>query len=196
LREERFDDEATPVMINPLTRGRGTADRPLRIFPFGVSRNRLEQAISSLGMAAVIVRELREADMVITLRNYYRQRPRPLREAEARGVALYVLRSNTVVQMVNLLRDLMRDVQPDDLPAESQDLNGRWSADEVTDALYETEEAIHAVMGGASSVELRPQSHHIRRLQHQLAERYNVGSRSRGKEPNRHVEIHRMGAVE
>lgn len=195
-REDRLDDDDTAVMVNPLTRGRGTTDRPLRIFPFGVSRNRLEQAISSLGMAGVIVRDLRDADMVITLRNYYRQRPRPLREAESRGVALYVLRSNTVVQMVNLMRDLLRDVQPGDLPSDAQDFNSRWSADEVTDALYETEEAIHAVMGGTALVELRPQSHNIRRLQHQLAERYNVGSRSRGKEPHRRVEIHRMGAVE
>ena len=195
-RDQRVEAEAGPAMVNPLARGRGTSDRPLRIFPFGVSRNRLEQAISSLGVPGVIVREVNEADMVITLRNYYRQRPRPLREAEARGVALYVLRSNTVVQMVNLLRDLLREVEPEDLPDDERGFNGRWSADEVTDAMFETEEAIHAVMGGMPSVELRPQAHHIRRLQHQLAERYNVGSRSRGREPHRRVEIHRMGAVE
>jgi hypothetical protein len=194
--EQHIDEASGPAMVNPLARGRGTSERPLRIFPFGVSRNRLEQAISSLGVPGVIVRELSEADMVITLRNYYRQRPRPLREAESRGVALYVLRSNTVVQMVNLLRDLMRDVEPENLPDDERAFNGRWSADEVTDAMFETEEAIHAVMGGMAAVELRPQAHHIRRLQHQLAERYNVGSRSRGREPHRRVEIHRMGAVE
>ena len=195
-RDQRVEDASGPAMVNPLARGRGTSDRPLRIFPFGVSRNRLEQAISSLGVPGIIVREVNEADMVITLRNYYRQRPRPLREAESRGVALYVLRSNTVVQMVNLLRDLLREVEPEDLPDDERGFNGRWSADEVTDAMFETEEAIHAVMGGMPSVELRPQAHHIRRLQHQLAERYNVGSRSRGREPHRRVEIHRMGAVE
>ncbi|MEZ4505445.1 MAG: R3H domain-containing nucleic acid-binding protein [Thermomicrobiales bacterium] len=31
----------------------------------------------------------------------------------------------------------------------------------------------------------------MRRLQHQLADRYNVGSRSKGKEPNRRVELYR-----
>src|SRR5690606_31310528 len=102
-------------LVNPLTKGRGTTDRPLRIFPFGVSRNRLEQAIGTLGISAIIVRDLPEADMVITLKNYYRQRPRPLRDAENRGISIFVLRSNTGVQMANLLRDLMREVRTEDL---------------------------------------------------------------------------------
>lgn len=181
---------ATPL-VNPLTKGRGTTDRPLRIFPFGVSRNRLEQAIGTLGIAAVIVRDLPEADMVITLKNYYRQRPRPLRDAETRGISIFVLRSNTVVQMVNLLRDLMREVRTEDMIEGSFVAAKQEERDSVTTALYETEEAINSVMEGAPPIELRPQAPYIRRLQHQLADRYNLGSRSRGNEPNRRVEIYR-----
>jgi stage III sporulation protein SpoIIIAA len=177
--------------INPLTRGRGTADRPVRIFAFGVSRNRLEQAISTLAMPATIVRDLREADMVITLKNYYRQRPRPLRDAETRGISIFVLRSNTVVQMVNLLRDLMKDVRTEDIAEASIQASNREARDSVTSALFETEEAINSVMDGSPPIELRPQASYIRRLQHQLADRYNLGSRSRGHEPNRRVEIYR-----
>ena len=174
---------------NPLATGRGTPDRPVRIFPFGVSRNRLEQAIESLGISALIVRDLRDADMVITLRNYYRQRPRPLREAESRGVSIYVLRSNTVVQMANLLKDLLREINVDEFGAASSTLGSKPSRDEVTQALYETEEAITQIMDGAPPIELQPQSTYIRRLQHQLAERYNLVSRSTGEDPNRRVEI-------
>lgn len=192
-------DEAEADQSNPLARGRGTPDRPVRIFPFGVSRNRLEQAISSLGLAAVIVRDLRDADMVITLRNYYRQRPRPLREAESRGLSIYVLRSNTVVQMANLLGDLIRDVSPEALdqlqPEGGRDLEAHPNHDDVTRALWETEEAISQVMNGSEPVQLRPQSTYIRRLQHQLAERYNLGSRSRGRDPHRRVEIFRQRAA-
>jgi hypothetical protein len=177
--------------INPLTRGRGTTDRPVRIFAFGVSRNRLEQAISTISMPATIVRDLREADMVITLKNYYRQRPRPLRDAEARGISIFVLRSNTVVQMVNLLRDLMKDVRTEDIAEASIQASNREARDSVTSALFETEEAINSVMDGSPPIELRPQASYIRRLQHQLADRYNLGSRSRGHEPNRRVEIYR-----
>ncbi|MFW6073950.1 MAG: R3H domain-containing nucleic acid-binding protein [Chloroflexota bacterium] len=175
---------------NPLARGRGTSDRPVRIFPFGVSRNRLEQAIGSLALPAVIVRDLKDADMVITLRNYYRQRPRPLRDAEARGLSIFVLRSNTVVQMANLLRDLIREVNnTDDLLHLNHAAREEPTRDDVTRALFETEEAINRVMNGAPPVQLTPQSNYIRRLQHELAERYNLGSRSTGRDPNRRVEI-------
>ncbi len=39
-------------------------------------------------------------------------------------------------------------------------------------------------------MELAPQNAYIRRLQHQLAQRYNVASRSFGREPHRHVRIY------
>jgi hypothetical protein len=182
---------------NPLTRGRGTETRPVRIFPFGVSRNRLEQAIAMIGVPATIVRDVPEADMVLTLKNYYRQRPQPLRDAELRGISIFVLRSNTVVQMVNVLRDLVREARPD---ATSEAMNApsveSGDLDDVTSAMFEAEDAINAVMSGAPPVGLRPAAPYIRRLQHQLAERYNLGSRSRGREPNRHVEIYREAAVE
>jgi predicted RNA-binding protein Jag len=38
-------------------------------------------------------------------------------------------------------------------------------------------------------VELTPQSAYIRRLQHELAQRFNLNSTSRGKEPQRRVRI-------
>jgi stage III sporulation protein SpoIIIAA len=177
---------------NPLTRGRGTPARPVRIFPFGVSRNRLEQALSALSIPAQIVRDVRDADMVLTLKNYYRQRPQQLRDAESRGVAIYVLRANTVIQMVNVLRDLVREAHPDAEP-DAGTLFPNPPADPVTNAMFEAEEAINAVLDGSPAIELRPQAPYIRRLQHQLAERYNLGSRSRGREPHRHVEIYREG---
>jgi stage III sporulation protein SpoIIIAA len=189
------NDSATAVsQRNPLTRGRGTLARPVRIFPFGVSRNRLEQALQALSIPSTIVRDVREADMVLTLKNYYRQRPPQLREAESRGVAIYVLRANTVIQMTNVLRDLVSEALPQDDDAEVT--NGSLATgDPVTSAMFEAEEAITAVLDGASPVELRPQAPYIRRLQHQLADRYNLGSRSRGREPNRHVEIYRDGPL-
>lgn len=191
---EPAQQESTTDTDNPLAKGRGTPNRPVRIFPFGVSRNRLEQAIESLGISAVIVRDLRDADMVITLRNYYRQRPRPLREAESRGVSIFVLRSNTVVQMANLLKDLLREINVDEFGASGAPQRTEPSRDEVTQALYETEEAINSVMDGGPAIELQPQSTYIRRLQHQLAERYNLASRSTGEDPNRRVEIYRRRA--
>ena len=185
------DGVAEMASRNPLARGRGTAARPVRIFPFGVSRNRLEQALSALALPAMIVRDVREADMVVTLKNYYRQRPQQLREAEARGVSIFVLRANTVVQMVNVLRDLVREARPDEM-VDDFPVPAPPPPDPVESAMFEAEDAITAVLDGAPPIELRPQAPYIRRLQHQLADRYNLGSRSRGREPQRHVEIYRQ----
>ncbi|MCM8748454.1 AAA family ATPase [Thermomicrobiaceae bacterium CFH 74404] len=170
--------------------------KTLRVFPFGVSRNRLEQVISQLMVPAVLVRSLGDADAVITLKNYYRKRPQMLRDAESRGIPVYVLRSNTAVQMANLFRSLFpeRFVAEAETHGNGDDLDGGLGSvpeDQVAAAMYEAEAAIHDVLGGASRVELRPQVSWIRRLQHQLAERYNLGSRSRGREPYRRVEIYR-----
>jgi len=43
---------------------------------------------------------------------------------------------------------------------------------------------------GSEAVELSPQSAYIRRLQHQMAERANLVSRSRGREPYRRVRLY------
>jgi predicted RNA-binding protein Jag len=45
--------------------------------------------------------------------------------------------------------------------------------------------------GERSAVELAPRGSSVRRLQHQMAERYTVHSESRGREPNRRVKIFR-----
>ena len=148
-----------------------------RVYPYGVSNNRLEHAIRELELPVEITKDIGTADAVITLRNYYRRKPSPIREAEARGLPVYVLKSNTVLNMQQSLASMFDlDVPPD----------------EVSEALTEAQDAIENVVnGGRASIELSPQNAYIRKLQHQLAERYNVGSRSRGKEPHRRVQFYR-----
>ena len=193
---------AAPDVAPIAPRGRGVEGKPLRLYPFGVSRNRLEQAIAHLRVPATIVRDQREADLVVTLKNYYRRKPQPLREAEARGTPVYVLRANTAGQMENVLAGLFpsaaaiagRSPSVAAPPgAAAGDASGAVD-DPIARAMEEAEEAISAVIDGAAPVALTPQGAYIRRLQHQLADRYNLGSRSRGREPNRRVEIYREGA--
>jgi stage III sporulation protein SpoIIIAA len=188
-------EEYRPVSPSPFSaRGRGTESKPLRIYPFGVSRNRLEAAINQLKLPATIVRDPREADLVMTLKNYYRTKPQPIRDAEARGTPVYVLRSNTSVQMENVLSSLLpQPARAGESASDGPETEGDEPADDISQALVEAEEAISAVMDGAPPIALRPQSKYVRRLQHQLADRYNVGSRSKGREPHRRVEIYREG---
>ncbi|MCX2727328.1 AAA family ATPase [Thermomicrobium sp. 4228-Ro] len=166
--------------------------RTLRLFPFGVSRNRLEQVIRQLMLPVEIVRTPREADAVVTLKNYFRKRPQVLREAEQRGVPVYVLRSNTTQQMANLFRSLFPERFVDEQNWNSDDGSDDSPDDRIAAAMEEAEAAAYQVLQGTRErVELQPQEAWIRRLQHQLAERYNLASRSRGREPFRRVEIYR-----
>ena len=162
-RQKRALEERRPV----------AAGRERHIYPFGVSRRRLEQAIRQMGMAATIVDQLGDADALITLRNYYRRKPQLLRDAEERGVPVYVIKSNTVLQMEQCVISM----------------RGERGQDPVLSALQEAEEAIGDIMKGRRSAELSPQNAYIRRLQHMLAQRYNLTSRSQGQEPQRRVRI-------
>lgn len=155
-----------------------TSDTPLRIYPFGVNRKRLARAARLLQMPVVLVDELAQAQAVITLQGYYRQSPRRLREAEEAGVPIYVLKANTAVQMENCLHLLSERRGP--------------TEGDVLRALQETEEAIRQVLSGErEEVELAPQNAYIRRLQHQMSERYRLASASQGQEPKRRVRIFR-----
>jgi stage III sporulation protein SpoIIIAA len=165
-----------------------------RNYPFGVSRDRLERSIANLHVPATIVRDMSEATMVMTLKSYYRQGSQRVRQAEDRGVPVYVLRNNTITQMERQLSDVFHINSGEDDDQYVPPTRGPSADGEVhvTDAMLEAETAITQVMNGErSAVELTPRGSYVRRLQHQMAERYNVHSESRGREPNRRVKIFR-----
>src|SRR5512139_1317841 len=151
----------------------------MRIYPYGVARNRLTQAAKRLGVPALIVDEAGQADVLVTLRSYYRKRQRTIMDAEQRNVPIYVLRANTINQMQQFLGDLFN-------------LYADESGDSGVDSIVqETRLAIAAVMNGERWVELQPAASAVRRLQHQMARDANLVSHSYGKEPNRRVRIFR-----
>jgi hypothetical protein len=193
---------SVPATAGPLPaalKRRGTDARPLRIYAFGVSRNRLEHAIDVLHVPATVVRDAREADIVLTLKNYFRQRAQPIRDAETRGVPVYVLRSNTGVQMEQLLSTLFPSRMIEESPTAPERTRAEAERgrsvpafdDPLLAAISEAEDAISSVIDGGPPVQLTPQISRIRQVQHQLAERYALASRSRGREPHRRVEISR-----
>jgi stage III sporulation protein SpoIIIAA len=159
-----------PQVREGKTNGRGT-----RIYPFGISRDRLEAMVRSLKLPVTVARDPGSAEVVLTSKNYYRKKPQPLRDAEAAGVPVYVVKSNTEAQIEGALINIF-ELQ---------------TADPAAYALQEAEEAVAEVLSNNKSVELSPQSAYIRRLQHQLAEQYSLGSRSKGREPYRRVKIFR-----
>ena len=164
-------DMAPPALQSQAAQRRPVAGQ--RIYPFGISRKRLLQAIRDVGSGASLAEKLEDAEIVLTDRSYYRRKPQALKEAETRGIPLYVLRNNTLLQMQQALLQMQ----------------GAGKQDPVLDAITEAEEAIHTVMQQDRPVELTPQRAYIRRLQHELAQRFNLTSQSRGREPQRRVRI-------
>jgi hypothetical protein len=147
----------------------------VKVYPFGISWSRLDEAARGLNLPVAVVREPEDADVVITLKNYYRRKTPRLRNAESNGVPIYVARSNSTAQIAGALTSVFEL---------------RRGPEE--DALDETREAIDAVTAGArDEVELEPQNAYVRKLQHELIERANLSSSSTGHEPNRRVQIHR-----
>ena len=153
--------------------------KPINVYPFGVARNRLLQAAKQLNVPATIVRELKEADTLLTLRRYYRERQQPIVEAEQRGMPIFVLRSNTSQQMEQFLVDLFNLTSSEGQPSQER---------AVVD---QTQAAIQAVLNGERWIDLAPATSTIRRLQHEMARQAELVSHSYGREPNRHVRIFR-----
>jgi hypothetical protein len=148
--------------------------KPVRVYAYGVSHNRLAEAAAELRVPVLMAREVNEADLLMTLKSYYRKKPQPLRDAERLGLPIYVLRANTILQMESSLAEIFEI---------------EMEADPLGIAIREAEEAIHVVRDGSPAVELTPQAAYIRRMQHQMAEKAQLGSRSWGREPYRKVKI-------
>ena len=98
--------------------------RERRIYPFGVSRQRLAQALRQTHFPGQIVDHLDDADVVITLRPYYRRKPQTLYDAEARGVPIYVVKSNTILQLEQSLLSMRAEKAGDPVVARAPGSRG------------------------------------------------------------------------
>lgn len=148
----------------------------LNVYAYGVARNRLLQAARRLRARINLVNALPDADVLVTLKSYYRKRSQLIRDAERRRTPVYVLRANTITQMESfLVQALKLDEQEGEDPFET--------------GIADVERGIQMIHAGQQSVDLRPVSRAIRAYQHQLVRQANLVSHSYGKEPNRYVRI-------
>jgi stage III sporulation protein SpoIIIAA len=87
-------------------------EKTLRFYLFGANRARLEQVAKEGRKEVKIVVDLKQADIFLTTRSYYRRKPQKIRDAEALGIPIYVLKSNNAAQMKQCLDALYpRDTQ-------------------------------------------------------------------------------------
>ena len=163
-----------------------------QVFLFGVGKDKLQVAQQETGLTIDLASELRLASLVLTTKNHYRRGAQLVRIAESNGTPVYVLRKNTMPQVMDFLRTLARD--------QGLEVKGNWQrrtdgagAAKATleQAMQEAEDAAQRVAGGEFSVQLNPQRAYVRRLQHMLAGKFNLASTSRGRDPERAVLIYR-----
>jgi stage III sporulation protein SpoIIIAA len=165
--EYREREKRTPVDEVP----------PTRILPFGVSRSRVAQVVQGTSMPIEVVDHLGRADVLLTTKQFFRKRPKLLKNAEETGKSIFVLRKNTLPQIREFLMDLSKEKG--------------WE-DPAIRAVREAENAVQQLRHGEVAVSLSPQVAYIRRLQHQIAQELRLNSASNGREPYRRVTISRM----
>lgn len=148
----------------------------LRIFPYGIARTRLERAIREKRAPAVISGDLSDADVVIAMRSSLHQKPSKLRERAGRHIPTYIVKSNTLSQILQALDDVIRG-------------KVSTSPDEEDDARKEAMQAVDVVKTSGKPYELSPRSLSLRKIQHGIAESSRLRSEAVGQEPERRVRL-------
>ncbi len=169
--------------------GKNGSEKPLYIYPYGISRHQLEEAISTLSMPIVLTQDIDSADAILALRTHVRKHSNLRRIASARQVPIHMLKANTIPQIVRTLRQVLG---MDELETMDESFFG-FSGDEndEIDALEEARRAVEqVVLPKGQPVELLPRSSKLRKMQHELVEHYHLKSLSFGDEPNRRLRIY------
>ncbi|MBI3721429.1 MAG: AAA family ATPase [Fimbriimonas ginsengisoli] len=150
-------------------------NHPIRIYPYGIARTRLERAIREKRAPAIVTGDLSQADAVMAIRSTVQSRPRKLRDLAGRPLPTVVVKSNTFTQIADAVDQILRGAQ-----------EGAVAEDE---AVEEVLSAIEAVMQTGKPFDLRPQPAPIRKVQHRISEARRLASESVGVDPERRLRI-------
>ena len=157
--------------------------KPLKkVYLYAVSRTIVEKIIENLDLNAEITRNIEDSDIVIAHKNFAKGGAKILNSAQEYRIRVFYVKTNSMAHIQKVLKDAL-DIQPGDV-ASTQDYK-----DDTEIALDEAKNAIKKVMEGAPEIELSPQNTHVRKLQHELVEQYNLKSISVGDEPNRRLKV-------
>jgi stage III sporulation protein SpoIIIAA len=179
LQMGEVEDGEENAIAEEFSTGVFNAAKVRRLYPFGVSRARLSRAVKQLGLDLTLARSWHDADAVLMLSGTgVTPDSSFLREARDLGLPIVSVRGNAYAPILARLNDLFADVLQGEQALSARDI-----------ALLEVRNAAQRVLAQAEPVDLRPQPKTMRRLQHQIAERFHLRSYSVGREPHRRVRI-------
>ena len=147
------------------------ASRPLRVCCVGVSRSLLEEAARSRGLALELVEAPESADLLLSLRGHLGREPSLRRRAQALGLPILVIKSESLHQLQRALERI----------AERHNGGGGDPAcsglDDAHAAMEECRLAVErVVLPEGRPVELLPRSETVRRMQAELVSHYRLRS--------------------
>jgi nucleoside-triphosphatase THEP1 len=177
-----FEDAAAPKQV------------VTRVFPFGIPKSAITDVIKESDAPVQVVDFADAAEIFVTTKSHYSRRPTAVRRAERDGVMVHVLRRGTKEQIRQFLKRFGREKVRASIGLSGVgdgDFEDASHTGRSREALKETEAAISRIVSGEQRVELMAQPPYVRRLQHGLAARNNLGSASMGREPSRRVVIRR-----
>jgi hypothetical protein len=166
-------------------------EKPLYVYPYGISRHQLEEVIRGLSLPVVLTREIDGADAILALRSHLRKHANLRRMAQNRQVPIHMIKANTIPQMTRTLRQVLGMDSPE--TTDEYELGGfaQSGIENEIDALEEARLAVEQiVIPKGQPVELLPRSAKVRQMQHELVEHYRLNSSSFGDEPNRRLRIY------
>ncbi len=172
------------------TPGPNGEDWPVYVYPYGISRNLLDQVLELLKLPIVLTKDIDSADAVIALRSQVKNHSKLRQMAKNKEVPIHVVKSNTLPQITRTLQRLL-DLDPTTAEGiDFQMFTESANQDEI-EALEEARLAVEQiVIPKGQPVELLPRPAKVRRMQHELAEHYRLHSDSCGEEPNRRLRIY------
>ena len=152
-----------------------TEDNTISIYPYGVNKGKLEMAAKEIGINILISANIENSEFIVTTKNFYKKRTKFLIDAHKTNIPVYVIRKNTLNQIVSLLSTIKKQkIQ---------------SAQKSDPAIVEAENMAMEISNSnnISKHELSPQSSYIRKLQHSIAEKYGLNSVSKNQGKSRRV---------
>jgi stage III sporulation protein SpoIIIAA len=161
-----------------------------KVFPFGIPKTAITDVVDETDAPVQVVDFADAGEIFVTTKSHYSRRPTAIRKAERDGVMVHVLRRGTKEQIRQFLKRFSQEKVSASRVLDS-DLDEATQSGRSREALKETEAAISRIVSGEQRVELMSQPPSVRRLQHGLAARNNLGSASMGREPSRRVVIRR-----
>jgi len=201
---ERFSEETTfeqmldtswhqqeGLMREGRTPGPNGEDYPVHVYPYGISRQQLDQVIDVLNLPVVLTKDMDSADAVLALRTHVKNHSKLKHISKARQLPIYSLKASTIPQITRALRRVLGMDDPNQPDTTDLRLFAQNGSEDEIEALEEARLAVEQiVIPKGQPVELLPRSSPVRKMQHELVEHYRLKSSSFGDEPNRRLRIY------